>query len=402
MSRLTFRARLLLILALFAAVPAVALTAGWVLAFNTVAPLMSGRAQWDRVASTGSAAIAAARSQHLTPQQEAAVNNHEREISESLNSAHRVAFLSRRVALVLVAIAALALAVLAWPTWRVAGHLTRQLSRPLDELVGWTDLVARGEPIPPGPAAQGAPEFGVLQERMRSMAEQLEAGRQKAIEAERLRAYRESSRQFAHELKNPLTPIRFAISRLKRDAPVELNDTIDVLETESSRLESMAKSFSQFGRLPEGPTADIDVGELVSYAARAAVPERFAVTVSCDRVFTVRGQHDALFRALSNILLNAVDACGADGKIDVAVTPAQLGEKLAVRIAVRDSGPGIPPERITSIWDPYVTHKTGGTGLGLAIARQSVEAHGGEVFAKSDPGDTEIGFVLPLKPATST
>jgi signal transduction histidine kinase len=67
-----------------------------------------------------------------------------------------------------------------------------------------------------------------------------------------------------------------------------------------------------------------------------------------------------------------------------------------VRISVRDSGPGIAPEKLGAIWHPYVTEKPGGTGLGLAIVRQTVEAHGGEVFAVSSPGKTEIGFVLPL------
>src|SRR4029078_7076118 len=137
-----------------------------------------------------------------------------------------------------------------------------------DELVGWTEMIARGERLPPTFDAVGAPEFGVLQEVMRMMSAQLEAGRSRALEAERLRAFRESARQFAHELKNPLTPIRFAISRLKRDAPAEMQDPGDVLTTESERLEAMARSFAQFGRLPEGPVAEIDVGELVTYAAR--------------------------------------------------------------------------------------------------------------------------------------
>jgi signal transduction histidine kinase len=394
--RLGFRARLLLILALFAAIPAVVITGGWVWAFNTVAPMVSGRAHWDRVATTGSVAIGAARQAQLSPAQRAAIDAHEEELRVSLGYARRVEFVSHRLVGLLIGLGAVGLAVLAWPTSRVAGHLSRQLSRPLDELVGWTGKIARGESPPEHSGTQGAPEFEVLRTGMRAMAVQLEAGRAKALETERLRAFRESSRQFAHELKNPLTPIRFALTRLRRDAPAELRETIDVLTTESERLESMARSFAQFGRLPEGPASDVDITDLVTYTARATVPERLALSLDIPARSMVRGNYDALSRALSNVLLNAVDACGDHGRIAVSVRTADVRGAPALRIAVRDSGAGIAPDRLATIWEPYITHKAGGTGLGLAIARQAVEAHGGDVFAASRPGETEIGFVLPV------
>ena len=91
---------------------------------------------------------------------------------------------------------------------------------------------------------------------MREMASELELGRARALEAERAATLRESARQVAHELKNPLTPIRFAVDRLRRDAdriPPELAETIEVLAIESARLEEMARSFAQFGRLHRRP-----------------------------------------------------------------------------------------------------------------------------------------------------
>ena len=96
------------------------------------------------------------------------------------------------------------------------------------------------------------------------------------------------------------------------------------------------------------------------------------------------------------MLLNAVDACGDGGRIVVGVSADTLRDGRAVRVSVHDNGPGIAPEKLPGIWEPYVTNKPGGTGLGLAIARQAVEAHGGEVFASSAPGNTVIGFVLPM------
>jgi signal transduction histidine kinase len=387
---------LLLILALFAAVPALVVSAGWFLAFNGFSSMVSGKAHWEDVANSGKQAIDAVREAPLTPSQRAAVDAHEEELANSLTFARRVEFISPRFVLFIMALGAIGLLLLAWPTWRVAGHLSRQLSRPVDELVGWTQRIARNEPLPPALSARGAPEFDQLQEGMRAMSAQLEAGRSRALEAERLRAFRESSRQFAHELKNPLTPIRFAVSRLKRDVPPELRDAIDVLATESERLEGMARSFAQFGRLPEGPAAEIDVAELVTYTARAVVPDRMKLELDLPTLPRICGHYDSLSRALTNVLLNAVEACEGSGMVHVSVTTTTLGGQGAVRISVRDSGPGIPSEKLATIWSPYVTHKAGGTGLGLAIARQSVEAHGGEVFATSQPGSTEVGFVLPV------
>jgi len=177
-----------------------------------------------------------------------------------------------------------------------------------------------------------------------------------------------------------------------------------VLETESRRLEEMARNFAQFGRLPEGPPASVDVGELARYAARAIATDRVAVHVHVDdQVPLVTGHYDALARALSNVLMNAVDACRDGGDVEVRVgrgaghANGSGAVCDAVELSVRDTGCGMAPEHLARIWDPYVTEKPGGTGLGLAIARQTVLAHGGTVDATSRPGEgTEIRFVLPI------
>ena len=112
----------------------------------------------------------------------------------------------------------------------------------------------------------------------------------------------------------------------------------------------------------------------------------------------IRGHHDALQRALSNVLLNAADASGPGGRIEVWVERTTMAGSDAVRINVRDSGPGIPVERIQTIWEPYITSKPGGTGLGLAIARQAILAHDGSIDIRCPPGGgTEVTFVLPIQ-----
>ncbi len=402
MSRFTFRTRVLLYLVMFAVIPSTVLMVGGAMAVSRTLPVLSAGKAWDNVANTGRRAIEAARQAPLTSAERAAVDAHERELAALLVQARRVGYLMSRVVVLVLVTALVGSLLVALLASRVAGHLSRQLSRPLKEIVEWADLIARGEPLPAGPPRRGAPEFEVLRQRMRAMAVDLETARERDREASRLEAFRETARRVAHELKNPLTPIRLAVARLKRDADPRLADVVDVLETESRRLEEMARDFAQFGRLPEGPPALVDMGELARYAARAIATDRVPVHVFVDAgVPLVTGHYDALARALSNVLMNAVDACREGGDVNVRVARIHTNGSGAVRDAVelrvRDTGCGIAPEHLARIWDPYVTHKAGGTGLGLAIARQTVLAHGGTVDALSRPGaGTEIRFVLPV------
>lgn len=403
MRRIGFRGRLFLILFAFALVPSMVLTLAWSGATWWIVPLVSSNAAWDSTAVSGSRALAIARKGRLSPRDSAALARHEQLLRTGQLRSRQSGFFLRRVALAFAVSALFAFLGLIVLASRVAGHLSRNLSRPLQELVGWTERIARGEPVPDEPAAKGAPEFEVLRRRMRKMSLELEKGRRAALEAERGAAMRETARQVAHELKNPLTPIRFAVERLRRDAPANLQESIEVLGVESARLEELARSFSQFGRLPEGPRAPVDVGELARYTARSSVPPNVPVTVRvAEDVPMIEGHHEALARALSNVMLNAVEACKEGGSISVEVSRVNGGGRDAVALAVRDTGCGIPPNRLERIWDPYVTFKPGGTGLGLAIARQTILAHEGEVSAESEPGKgTVIQFILPVPAAAS-
>jgi two-component system, NtrC family, nitrogen regulation sensor histidine kinase NtrY len=395
--RLGFRSRLFVTLALFAFVPSIVLTLAWGGTMARLLPWASATAAWDSVAASGSKALEVARRAPRSPEEERVLAQHERQVASSVSYAHRFGYLTQRLvpALLLAGISGLAL--LSLLASRAAGHLSRQLSRPLHELVGWTERIRRGDPLPPRTDVRGAPEFDVLREGMRQMAVGVEAGRHAAVEAERLAAFRESARQVAHELKNPLTPIRFAVERLKRGVPPELADAVDVLAAESARLEAMARSFSQFGKLPEGPASGVDVADLVRAVARTAVPPHLSYTVeAAPDLPQLHGHHDALSRALGNVLLNAVEACGARGAITARVSANGAGGMNELTISIRDDGIGIAPERLATIFEPYVTDKTGGTGLGLAIVKQTVLAHGGRVEAESARGSgTEIRLIFP-------
>lgn len=395
---LKFRTRLFAMLLLFAIVPAVLVTLLWGITFGSTMPLFTHQAGWDSVAVTGRHAVAAAQTAPLTPAQREAFRVHERTLSASLEQVQRLRYLLRNATGIVVLTSLFVLAAITYGASRVAGHLSRQLSRPIDELVEWTEIIRRGDPLPALPRRQGAPEFGILRQRLRTAAMALDLGRQRAMEAERLRAFRESARQVAHELKNPLTPMRFAIARLRREVQPDLVEAIDVLSTETERLERTARSFAQFGRLPEGPPSEVDVSELVRYAATATIPETMTLHLYIDPELPfITGYHDALAGALSNVLLNAVDACHGKGSVTVQADRTTLGDQSAVRVKISDDGPGIPAETLHRIWEPYVTHKAGGTGLGLAIARQTIWAHHGSVTAESVVGSgTSITFTVPI------
>lgn len=395
---LRFRTRLLVILLAFALAPAVLLTLVWSETVRTAVPLITGTAGWENVATSGREVIEVARDRPLSSADRRTVDRHEQELGASLEQSRRYQYVAERAAQVVFILALIALIVFAVVASKVAGHLSRQLSRPLDELVRWAELISKGDALPESASGKGAPEFETLRQRMRRMAIEIAEGRRQAVQQERLQALRESARQFAHELKNPLTPIRFALDRIAADAPPQMEESLDVLKTETRRLERMARSFADFGRLPAGAIAEVDVGELVRYSASASVPHGFALELDiAPDLPLIRGHHDALAAALSNVLINAVEACGATGRISVRVTEDRSGGGQAVRISVRDNGCGIAPEKLDAIWEPYITNKPGGTGLGLAIARQTVVAHGGLVSGSSREGDgTTIEITLPV------
>ncbi len=264
----------------------------------------------------------------------------------------------------------------------LGSSLARQYSAPLDEVVNWTYRIRRHDPLPE-PTEHAIPEFAELQAALRDLQHDLEQARLAELEAERLRAFGEVARRVAHEMKNPLTPIRLALAQMARRAPPEFRDELDVIAVESARLESMAREFAELGRLPEGVAAPVDLGELLDDLLRGTVPAAMTRTFrAAPDVATVVGYYDPLRRAFSNILRNAVEACHGQGAIDVQLRQTDG----RVEVAVSDNGPGIAPERREMIFQPYYTEKGDGTGLGLTIVRQTIEQHGGTIAVTDTPG----------------
>ncbi|MGN6392913.1 MAG: sensor histidine kinase [Gemmatimonadales bacterium] len=391
--RLAFRQRILLILICLGAVPTAAAILGWALTVRSTTPAAGALRAMEAVGASGRTLLQTLDSTRLTRAERRALDDHANKLNQALGQFQRAAAFSRYYYAGLGLVVLLVGAAFLYASIRLGGHLSRQLSRPIEELIGWTGHIRRLEPLPAARPGRGAPEFEALRTALREMADALEHGRARTIEAERLRAFRETARRVAHEMRNPLTPIRLAVAQLARTASPIQQDAIEVLTTESGRLEQLARVFTVFGRLPEGPAAPVDLGELLTGLARTSVPSTMQVRLALDPALpTLLGHYDPLHRAFTNIVRNAVEACDAEGQIELSACPEDGG----VRVEIRDHGPGVPAELVSRLFDPYVTAKSGGTGLGLAMAKQTVEMHRGAIAVEETPGGGAT-FVVRLR-----
>jgi signal transduction histidine kinase len=324
-----------------------------------------------------------------------AVERHRAVLREQLTTTRGAAFYqSFKVTGLAVALAVLG-SVLFFLAIMLGRNLARQLSWPIDELVEWTGRIRRSEPLPTDPPRPGAPEFSVLRTAVREMADTLQEARRAELESERLRAFREIARRVAHEMKNPLTPIRFAVASLGQSATKDQEEALEVLRAESTRLEQLARDFSNLGRLPEGPPAEVDLGELAAELLRTSLPPDVQGHLQVDPATPrIVGHYDSLRRALANVIRNAAEAMGGAGRIEVTVRPWEGG----VRVSIADQGPGIDPAKRTRIFEPYFTDKADGTGLGLAIVRQAIDLHQGTVdVIETTGGGATFVLWLPLR-----
>ncbi|HWH04504.1 MAG TPA: HAMP domain-containing sensor histidine kinase [Gemmatimonadales bacterium] len=388
---LPFRRRIFAILVAMTAIPTAMAVTGLVLSVRASGPMAGARASLEAVADSTRTMLKIVDTTRLSPRERRAMDHHLEQISTSLTLAQRAEKLRSYSSAGFAAVIIVLGAVLLFVAVRVAGHLSRQLSRPIDELVGWTRLIRRREPLPGGPPQRGAPEFEALRQAVRELAAALETARERELESERLRAFREVARRVAHEIKNPLTSMRIAVDQLERTLAIgsgapngRATTAVEVMGAETNRLERLAREFADFGRLPEGPKSDVDLVELLEELGKTGVPDGVRVQVSGPATRRVlSGYYEPLRRAFSNLLRNAAEAMGGTGRIDVQVLPAG-GSGFQVTIA--DHGPGIPADIKARLFEPYFTTKADGTGLGLALVRQTIEAHGGSVSVGDTPG----------------
>ena len=392
---LSFRRRIQLALVALGTIPTAIAVVGWVLAVRpTSGAGDAAPPALESVRQTGRDLLGAVDSTHLTARERRALADHARALNEALSRTRREETYARYYAAGIAAVILSLGALVLYASVRVGGHLSRQLSRPIDELVQWAGHLQRAEPLPPDDPQGGSPEFAELRRALRQAATALDEARTRELEAERLRAFREMARRVAHEMKNPLTPIRFAVRALDRSASENQREALEVLQAESDRLEQLAREFTEMGRLPEGPAAEVDLGELLVELSQTAVPPGTLIHVEVDPATpTITGHYEPLRRAFSNLIRNAVEAGAGAAGIELYAAPL---DSSGVEVRVVDHGSGVPGHLRGRLFEPYATAgKEGGTGLGLALVRQAVEAHGGRIGYEDTP-DGGATFVVQL------
>ncbi len=293
----------------------------------------------------------------------------------------------------------------------VGFEFARRMISPLGALANEARKVAEGTAVPV--EVRGRDELASLAVAFNSMLEDLEATRRRLHAAERVAAWREAARRIAHEIKNPLAPIRASIETLRRlrarDDPAfdgYFDEATTTVLQEVRRVASIVDEFSRYARIAPPRPVDVDpvevckhvVGLFAAEAAGKAGDAGQRLALSASPCGTLRGDREQLVQVLVNLVKNALEATRAkDGKptghVRVEVEPA--GPE-AVRFVVRDDGPGVDPTMIGRLFEPYATTKQGGTGLGLAIAQRIAVEHGGAIaYARAPQGGAVFRLILP-------
>lgn len=399
----SFQGRIFLAILLVVLVPAGVAVGGGVLTLRSIGTTTGTLGAWDAVAQSGRHLLDAIDSSRVAdPAVRKAAAAHRQALSESVRFSRFYAFFVDKAIAALPLAALIVGLVVAALALFTARRLARSFGRPVAELAGWTERIAREEPLPPeSDDASDVEELRVLRSALRRMAGQIEEGRRRAVENARMRSWSNLARKVAHEIKNPLTPMRMAAATLAKGREGPEAEAARILIEEIERLDEMARTFSQYGKVPEGPRSQVDLGELLAGLAKQHATQRVPVDVHADATVMVDAHYDALQRAFRNLVANAVQAQdgAAEARVDVYV---EVDAAKAV-VRVEDRGPGVPPEIVDEIWRPDVTTKRQGTGLGLAIVRQTIRHHGGDVAVTDRPGGGAVFTVrLPLAPDDDT
>ena len=292
----------------------------------------------------------------------------------------------------------------------VSYAVASRVTRPVERLAEAANEVAAGRwDVSVGDVGASG-EIEQLARAFDTMTRQLVDQRERLIQAERVAAWRELARRLAHELKNPLFPLRIAVDNLRRAKALSgaefdevFEESLATLTTGLANLNTVIARFSDFSKMPAPQFADVSINAIVAQAvqlfrAQADAPGRPAigVAVSFDESLPpVRGDAEQLGRAAQNLLLNAIDAMPSGGQLAVRTSRVDG----AVRIDVSDTGVGLTAEERSRLFTPYYTTKQHGTGLGLAIVQATVADHNGRIWVESEQGrGTTFHIELPINP----
>jgi two-component system nitrogen regulation sensor histidine kinase NtrY len=289
--------------------------------------------------------------------------------------------------------------------------IAARVSRPIEQLARAAGEVANGR-WETRVRAGSHDEVGLLADSFNRMTSQLVEQRDRLVQAERVAAWRELARRLAHELNNPLFPLQLTVENMvrARHLPKEQCDEVfeestATLMAEIANLKTIVARFSDFSKMPKPQESNLDVREvmqrvLVLFAPTLDQRESSIAlkTEIASEPLTVSADAELLHRALSNLVLNAIDAMPEGGTL----TAVALRKSDVVQIRISDTGTGLTPEECQRLFTPYYTTKQHGTGLGLAIVQSVVADHHGTITVESIQGSGATFVIeLPALPIAS-
>jgi signal transduction histidine kinase len=282
--------------------------------------------------------------------------------------------------------------------------IAARVSRPIEELALAAGEVAQGR-WETHVAVRGRDEVGALAESFNRMTSQLVEQRGQLVQSERVAAWRELARRLAHELKNPLFPLQLTVENMVRARRLPAAEFDEVfaesaatLQAEIANLKTIIGRFSDFSKMPKPQEERLDAREAlrrVLLLYEPALREHEPPITLCGDLWpaplAISADPELLHRAISNLVLNAIDAMPEGGELRASASR----KEGSVQIRIADSGRGLDPEERARLFTPYYTTKEYGTGLGLAIVQSVVADHRGTVYVESEPG-TGAAFVIEL------
>jgi two-component system, NtrC family, nitrogen regulation sensor histidine kinase NtrY len=283
--------------------------------------------------------------------------------------------------------------------------LSRGLARPIVLMARQAREVVGGEPQPV--VGRGGRELEEFAQAFNQAIADLVALRKRLAATERIAARREIARRVAHEIKNPLAPIRAAVETLRRlrarndPAFDEYFDeaTRTVLE-EVTRISNIVTEFTRFARLPPPNPAPMDLVETVKKVVGLHATGGASIQLDAAQCPIIFADRDQVVQVVTNLLQNAIDAACSGSEPRVVVDVVPRGHDQVV-IMVTDNGPGVSPEMRERLFEPYATTKPQGTGLGLAIVQRIVVEHGGEIrHDDASGGGARFTVSLPISGPT--
>jgi signal transduction histidine kinase len=287
--------------------------------------------------------------------------------------------------------------------------IAARVSRPIEQLAAAAEKVAGGNWETRVPE-RGRDEVGVLARSFNHMTGQLVGQRERLVQTERVAAWRELARRLAHELKNPLFPLQLTVENLVRARalpPAEFDEVFrestQTLGMEIANLKTIIGRFSDFSKMPKPELERIDARDVLNRVFtlyNAASAENTAIHLIVElptSSLPIDADPELLHRALSNLVLNAMDAMPNGGTLTLSAKAH--GDSVEIRVA--DTGEGMKPEECERLFTPYYTTKEHGTGLGLAIVQSVIADHAGAIAVESRAASGAT-FVITLPKASET